>query len=512
MTERPYNIAFSARAISKSFPGVKALSDVNLDLMGGEVHAIVGENGAGKSTLAKIIAGIEQPESGQMLIGQAGYEPLGRKDAEHRGVRIVMQELNLVSNLSVAENIFIEKLPSRLGFVDYQKLNTAAGDITKNVGLAEINVTTPVRQLGVGQQQMVEIAAGLSQKCDILILDEPTASLTDTETELLFTQIQKLKNDRVSIIYISHHIDEIMRLTDRVTILRDGKVVSTNATSELTAEEIVKRMVGRELEHNKLRHSAKLGEVALRVERLTRGKKVHDVSFEIRRGEILGVAGLMGSGRTETMRLIFGADKPDAGEIYLYGSRTPVKINSPRQAVKNRIALVTEDRKEQGLLLPLSVTKNISITNLPRLSSFGWVNQSKERTVAKEYVEKLSVRSTSAEQPVENLSGGNQQKVVIAKWLYRDCEIIIFDEPTRGIDVGAKFEIYQMLDQLATRGKAIIVVSSDLKELMAISDRIAVMSDGKITAEFSSNDFSEEKIAAAAFSEYVKDKKERLRE
>ncbi|MBW8002239.1 MAG: sugar ABC transporter ATP-binding protein [Planctomycetes bacterium] len=509
MTDSPDNIAFTARAICKSFPGVKALSDINLDLKVGEVHALVGENGAGKSTLAKIIAGLHQLDSGQMLIGQASYKPLGRKNAERNGVRIVMQELNLVSNLSVAENIFIEKLPSRLGFIDYKKLNADAGDITKNVGLAEMDVTAQVSRLGIGQQQMVEIAAGLSQKCDILILDEPTASLTDTETELLFAQIQKLKNEQVSIIYISHHIDEIMRITDSVTILRDGKVVSTNPTSELTAEKIVNKMVGRELEHNKLRHNAKLGEVVLRVEKLTRGKKVRNVSFELRRGEILGLAGLIGSGRTETMRLIFGADKADTGDIYLYGSKVPAKINNPRQAVKNRIALVTEDRKEQGLLLPLSVTKNISITNLPRLSRFGWINQSKEKAITADYVEKLSVRIASPHQPVENLSGGNQQKVVIAKWLYRDCEIIIFDEPTRGIDVGAKFEIYQMLDELANQGKAIIVVSSDLKELMAISDRIAVMSDGKIAAEFSSDNFSEEKITAAAFSEYVNQKKER---
>jgi len=511
MTKREGDIAFSARGVSKSFPGVKALSSVDIDLKVGEVHALVGENGAGKSTLAKIIAGIEQPEEGEMVIGGDSYEPLGRKDAERHGVRIVMQELNLVSNLSVAENIFIEKLPSKLGFVDYPKLNAAARDITKNVGLAEVNVTAAVRQLGVGQQQMVEIAAGLSQKCEILILDEPTASLTDTEAELLFAQIERLKDEGVSIIYISHHIDEIMRVTDRVTILRDGKLVSTNATGELVAKEIVRRMVGRELEHDKLRHGSEVGEVALRVEGLSRGGKVRDVSFEVRRGEILGVAGLMGSGRTETMRLIFGADRADAGEVYLYGSEVPVEIRSPHEAVNNGIALVTEDRKEQGLLLELSTRKNISLTRLRPLCRFGWVNESKEKRVAAEYVEKLSVRCASVEQAVGNLSGGNQQKVVIAKWLYRDCEIIIFDEPTRGIDVGAKFEIYQMLDGLAKEGKAIIVVSSDLKELMAISDRIAVMSAGKMAAEFSRDDWSEEKIAAAAFSEYVKEKKARVK-
>lgn len=503
MTEGPGDIAFSGRGISKSFPGVKAVSGVDLDLRVGEVHALVGENGAGKSTLAKIIAGIVQAEEGEMAIVGRSYEPSGRKDGERRGVRIVMQELNMVSNLSVAENIFIEKLPSRLGFVDYAKLNAAARELAEQVGLG-VDVTAAVGQLGVGQQQMVEIAAGLSQKCEILILDEPTASLTDVEAELLFAQMARLKGEGVSIIYISHHIDEIIRVADRVTILRDGEVVSTNATGELDAAEIVRRMVGRELEYSKLRHGSEVGEVALRVEGLRRGDKVRGVSFEVRRGEILGVAGLMGSGRTETMRLIFGADRAEGGEVYLYGGQEPVEIRSPRDAVSNGIALVTEDRKEQGLLGSLSVRKNISLTRLGDLCRFGWVNESKERAVATEYVEKLSIRSTSVEQAVVNLSGGNQQKVVIAKWLYRDCEIMIFDEPTRGIDVGAKFEIYQMLDGLARDGKAIIVVSSDLKELMAISDRIAVMSAGKMAGEFSSGEWSEEKIAAAAFSEYVK--------
>lgn len=502
MTDAKGDIAFSARGISKSFPGVKALSGVDFTLKTGEVHALVGENGAGKSTLVKIIAGLQLPDSGQMTINGKNFTPSGRKDAESNGVRIVMQELNLVNNLTVGENIFLEKLPSKFGFVDYSKLNTATHNLTLQVGLS-VDPNTKVSQLGVGQQQMVEIAAGLSQNCDILILDEPTASLTDKETELLFNQIANLKSSGVSIIYISHHIDEIIRITDSVTILRDGQLVSTHATSEMTSERIVSKMVGRDLEHNKLRHRAEPGPVALRVDGLARGNKVRNVSFQVHRNEILGVAGLMGSGRTETMRLIFGADKTDAGDIYLQGSHIPTKITSPRQAVKNGIALVTEDRKEQGLLMPLSIRKNISLTKLVDLCSFGMVNKSKEKQIADDFVSKLSIKSSSTEQAVGNLSGGNQQKVVIAKWLYRDCKVIIFDEPTRGIDVGAKFEIYQMLDELAKQGKAIIVVSSDLKELMAISDRIEVMSNGKMIAEFASDQWSEEKIAAAAFSEYV---------
>lgn len=502
MTDTKNDIAFSARAIGKSFPGVKALSDVSFTLKAGEVHAIVGENGAGKSTLVKIIAGLQPPDSGSMDFKGVSFRPAGRKDAEHLGLRIVMQELNLVNNLTVAENIFLEKLPSKFGFVDYKKLNTAAAELTQQVGLS-IDVSEKVSQLGVGQQQMVEIAAGLSQNCDILILDEPTASLTDKEADLLFAQIEKLKANGVSIIYISHHIDEIMKITDSVTILRDGKLVSTHPTSDLTAEQIVNKMVGRDLEHSTLRHETTPGQIVLRVEGLTSGKKVRNVSFQLHRNEILGIAGLMGSGRTETMRLIFGADKPDSGNVYLHNSNIPANIKTPRQAVSKGIALVTEDRKEQGLLMPLSISKNISLTKLPQLSRFGFVSDPKEKQVAAGFVAKLAIKSSSTQQAVGNLSGGNQQKVVIAKWLYKDCEIMIFDEPTRGIDVGAKFEIYQMLDELAKQGKAIIVVSSDLKELMAISDRIVVMSDGKLAAEFSSDDWSEEKIAAAAFSEYV---------
>jgi ribose transport system ATP-binding protein len=508
MTGTQDDIAFRGLGISKSFPGVRALSDVDIDLKKGEVHALVGENGAGKSTLARIIAGIEKTDDGQMVLGTENYAPSGRRDAESRGVRIVMQELNLVSNLSIAENIFLKKLPSRFGFIRYSELNRAARELTEQVGL-EVDVRTPIARLGVGRQQMVEIAAGLSQQCRILILDEPTASLTDKETDLLFAQIEKLKRGGVSILYISHHIEEILRITDRVTVLRDGRAILTEATARLDADTIVRTMVGRQIEKNQLRHRAQVGGIAMHVEGLSRGRKVRSVSFTVRRGQIVGIAGLMGSGRTETMRLIFGADRADAGKIRLYDSQTPVRISSPRQAVRHGIALVTEDRKQQGLLLPLPISRNISLVNLRPLSTLGWVSVSKERCLAAEYVSKLSVRSSSTEQTAGTLSGGNQQKVVIAKWLYRDCSILIFDEPTRGIDVGAKFEIYRILDELASQGKAILVVSSDLKELMAISDRILVMSDGKMVEEFNDGRWSQESIAAAAFSEYVKQNKGR---
>ncbi len=507
---------FKACGINKSFPGVQALSAVDFDLRAGEIHALVGENGAGKSTLMRIIDGVESPDSGRMFLYEQQYQPAGRvrhRQTEAHDIRMVMQELNLISNLSVAENIFIEKLPNRFGIIDYNKLNGAAREIMKQVGLGDVDPDVPVRLLGVGQQQMVEIAAGLSRRCRILALDEPTASLTDREIELLFEQIRRLKAEGVGIIYISHRIEEVTRIADRVTVLRDGKVISTRPASELSVSDIIRMMVGRDLEQEHLRHSSKVSQqIALRVVGLNVGDKVRDVSFEVRRGEILGVAGLMGSGRTETMRAVFGADRPDSGKIYLYGAsprqpqsgvNEPLKIRTPRDAVRNGIALLTEDRKEQGLLSALAVRVNISLTRLRDVSRFGWMDIAEERSVADRYIAALGIRCSSNEQTVGELSGGNQQKVVIAKWLYRDCDVLIFDEPTRGIDVGAKFEIYHMLGELAEKGKAVIVVSSDTKELMAVCDRIMVMSAGRVAATFGPSEWSQEKIMAAAFSQYV---------
>jgi ribose transport system ATP-binding protein len=494
---------FKACGINKSFPGVQALSAVDFELTEGEVHALVGENGAGKSTLTRIIAGLEKADSGIMeLYGQL-YQPSGRTDSEKHGIRMVMQELNLISNLSVAENIFIEKLPNIFGFIDYNKLNRNAAEIMEQVGLGNVDPNIPLRMLGIGQQQMVEIAAGLSKKCRILALDEPTASLTDREIDLLFAQINKLKTQGVGIVYISHRIEEVINIADRVTVLRDGKVISTNPTSELCVDDIIRKMVGCDLEHEKLRYDSQTSELAIRVVGLNRGRKVQNVSFEVRRGEVLGIAGLMGSGRTETMRAVFAADRPDSGEIYLYGAGEPAKIRTPRDAVRNGIAFLTEDRKEQGLLLGLSVSANISLTRLKDVSRFGWMDMAEERSVADRYITALGIRCSSNEQTVGNLSGGNQQKVVIAKWIYRDCDILIFDEPTRGIDIGAKFEIYHMLAELAEKGKAIILVSSDNKELMAVCDRIMVISAGLVAATFEPNDWSQEKIMSAAFSQYV---------
>ncbi|MBN1805707.1 MAG: sugar ABC transporter ATP-binding protein [Sedimentisphaerales bacterium] len=494
---------FRACGINKSFPGVQALSAVDFELVAGQVHALVGENGAGKSTLTRIIAGLETADSGRMEFCERQYKPKGRADSEKLGIRMVMQELNLISNLTVAENIFIEKLPNRFGFIDYKKLNRDATEIMEKVGLGNIEPDVPVGELGIGHQQMVEIAAGLSRQCRILALDEPTASLTDREIELLFTQINKLKDEGVAVIYISHRIEEVLRISDRLTVLRDGKVVSTNPTSRLSVDNVINKMVGCDLEHKKLRVKSEIGEVVLRVVGLNFGRKVKDVSFELLRGEILGVAGLMGSGRTETMRLVFGADKLESGEIFLYGADRPVKIRTPSDAVRNGIAFLTEDRKEQGLLTGLSVRANISLTRLKDISRLGWMDTTEECSIADRYITALGIRCSSNEQIVGQLSGGNQQKVVIAKWIYRDCDILIFDEPTRGIDIGARFEIYRMLTELAEKGKAVILVSSDNKELMAVCDRIMVMSAGLVAKTFEPDEWSREKIMSAAFSRYV---------
>jgi ribose transport system ATP-binding protein len=493
----------TATGIDKAFPGVQALSQVDFDLQAGEVHALVGENGAGKSTLLRIIAGVEAPEGGRMSLAGQPHEPRSRLDAESQGVRMVMQELNLIGNLTVAENIFIERLPSRFGFIRYGTLHQAAREVMRKVGLEDVDPSTPVRTLGVGRQQMIEIAAGLSRRCRVLALDEPTASLTRGEVELLFAQIQRLKAEGVGIIYISHRIEEVLSIADRVTVLRDGRVVGTHATRNVDANAVIRMMVGRDLGQECLAPSCERGPLALRVAGLTCGDRVRDVSFEAYGGQILGVAGLMGSGRTETMRAIFGADLPGAGAVYLHGAAQPARIRKPSDAVRQGIALLTEDRKEQGLFLSLAVRANVSITRLGPLSRFGWIDSAREQQVAQQYVRSLSIKSWSVEQPAGQLSGGNQQKVVIAKWLFRDCDILIFDEPTRGIDVGAKFEIYRMLGELARKGKAILFVSSDLKELMAVCHRILVMSAGRVAGVFARGLWTEEAIMAAAFSGYV---------
>jgi ribose transport system ATP-binding protein len=491
----------SLRGICKSYAG-PVLSEVDLDLHAGEVHALVGENGAGKSTLCRIIAGLVRAEAGAMTLRGENYSPRGKGEAEHRGIRMVLQELNLIGTLTVAENLFLNRLPNRGGWIDYPQLHRDAAALLARVGMDQIDPDTPAGQLGIGHQQMIEIAAGISQRCEVLILDEPTAALTDPEIENLFRQIAEIKAAGTSILYISHRMEEIRLISDRISVLRDGCLLATRGTAEFPLDEIVRLMVGREVAETLRVSPGSAGEVTLKVEGLRAGSAVRGVSFEARRGEILGFAGLMGSGRTETMRAVFGADPRDAGEIHLFGQ--PANICSPRDAVRQGMALLTENRKEQGLFLPLAVRANITLNRLGAVSkALGWIMRGRESAEASTWADRLSVRCASIEQRASELSGGNQQKVVVARWLFRDCDILIFDEPTRGIDVGAKFEIYQLLSRLADQGKAIIVVSSDLRELMGLCDRIAVMSAGRIADIYRREEWTQDKIMNSALSGYL---------
>ncbi|MBI2497457.1 MAG: sugar ABC transporter ATP-binding protein [Opitutae bacterium] len=483
------------------------LAGVDLTLHAGEVLAVTGENGAGKSTLSKIIAGLVTPTAGRMRFLGADYQPSSRTEAEKLGVRMVMQELNLVPTLSVAENLFLQQLPNRAGWISKKRLHEQARPVMAQVGLGEIHPGTPVGQLGIGHQQMVEIARNLIGSCRVLILDEPTATLTAHEVELLFTQIERLKRQGVALVYISHRLEELARVAERVAVLRDGNLVRVGAMKDFTSAEIVRLMVGRDVGEHLDFGSRPSGETLLRVAGLGRGRAVQDVSFEVKGGEILGVAGLIGAGRTELLRLIYGADRADRGEIWLGSPLEPVRITSPVDAVRAGVALITEDRKGEGLLLPHPVAANVALGNMAaitRRSPFGrWISAGAEHGLAARHIAALRVRCTGPAQPVGELSGGNQQKVVIARWLERDRPVMLFDEPTRGIDVGAKFEIYQLLGELARRGKAQVIVSSDLRELMLVCDRIAVMSVGRLVKIFERGAWSRDALLAAAFSGFT---------
>jgi len=485
------------------FGAVRVLHGVDLELNRGQIHALIGENGAGKSTLSRILAGFLTPTGGMMFLNGAPYNPRRKRDAEQHGVHMVLQELNLIGTLSVAENLFLEDLPNIGGWVRRQELKRMATAALARVGLNDLDPWTPVSKLGIGQKQLVGIAAGLARQCSLLILDEPTAPLTAPEIERLFVQLNQLKKEGTAILYISHRLEEIRRLADCITILRDGRRVGTWPVSELSMDDIIRNMVGRDLTDLPQRNTYSPGNVALKVEGLTRGTAVQGVSFEVRAGEIVGMAGLVGSGRTETLRAIFGADQPEAGHVYLHGSLKPAKIESPADAVQQGLALLTEDRKEQGLLLPLPIQHNMTLASLGRIARHGWLQPVWEDAPTQKWLKALQVRCRNAAQPVNELSGGNQQKVVLARWLMRDCHVLMFDEPTRGIDIGARFEIYQWLQQLAAQGKALLVVSSDLRELMMLADRILVMSAGRIAGEFVRGQWTEDVLMSAALSGYL---------
>ncbi|MTJ79600.1 MAG: sugar ABC transporter ATP-binding protein [Telmatospirillum sp.] len=486
--------------LGKTYSG-PVLADVSLDLHAGEVLALAGENGAGKSTLSRIVGGLTSASAGSMLIEGRPYRPASRRAAERQGVRMVLQELSLIPPLSIAENLFLDTLPSRYGLLDRGGLHRRAQPLMARVGLADMDPETPVGDLGIGQQQMVEIARGLTGDCRLLILDEPSAMLTDRETALLFDQIEQLRALGVAIVYISHRLDEVKRLADRIAILRDGRLAGVQSAAAMQVEDIVRSMVGRDVGAAFDPGGRTIGDALLDVRGMSRGRAVHDVSFTLHRGEILGFAGLVGSGRPELMRLLFGADRPARGDMVLEGR--PYRPRSPREAVAAGVAMITEDRKGLGLLLPLAISANVTLASLRTVANGGFIDHRAEADAARRLIGDLRIRCRDGDQPVAELSGGNQQKVVLARWLLRDCPVLLLDEPTRGIDIGARYEIYALLAELSRQGKSMIVISSDLRELMLLCDRICVMSAGRLAGAFKRGAWDQDSILAAAFSGHL---------
>lgn len=493
----------SIRGVGKTY-AQPVLAEIDLQLFGGEVLALTGENGAGKSTLSKIVGGLERPGAGSLELLGRPYAPGSRREAEALGVRMVMQELNLLPTLSVAENLFLHDLPRCAGWIDRRRLRAAAREAMAQVGLEAIDPDTLVGDLGIGHQQMVEIARNLIGDCRLLILDEPTAMLTAREVDMLFEQVERLRERGVAIVYISHRLEELARISQRIAVLRDGRLVCVEPIERYDADQLVTLMVGRELGERFDLGPRQTGAPLLRVERLSRRGKVHEVSFEVRAGEIFGISGLIGSGRTELLRLIYGADRADGGQVLLGDPPQRLSLRSPADSVRQGVALITEDRKGEGLLLDQSISANLALGNLPALARHGVIDRRREETLARRQVEALRVRCADTAQAVGELSGGNQQKVVIGRWLERDCQVLLFDEPTRGIDVGAKFDIYALLAELTRRGKALVVVSSDLRELMLICDRIGVLSAGRMVDTFERDAWTQDALLAAAFAGYKK--------
>ncbi len=476
----PPEFLLRMRGIVKSFPGVRALRGVDLNLYGGEVLALLGENGAGKSTLIKILAGAERADVG--IVEIEGKLPRLRspQDARALGVSVIYQEFNLVPRLTAAENIFLGREITRLGFVARMQERRRAAELFARLGV-QINLDVPCGQLTTAQQQIIEIAKALAFDTRILVMDEPTAALTSHEVAKLFNIIRGLKKQGIGVILISHRLEEVFVLADRVTVLRDGVSVGERLVGQLNRKDLIEMMVGRELKNEFPVRDVVIGETRLDIRGLSRGRAVRDVSFQVRRGEIVALAGLVGAGRTETARLLFGADRRERGEIRLDGRL--LDIRSPRDAIAAGIGLLTEDRKHQGLVLGHSARENFGLPNLDLYSRLGFVQRRRESAQFDRYVKLLDIKIASGEIPAGNLSGGNQQKIVLAKWLARNCEILIFDEPTRGIDVGAKYEIYMLMNELAAQGKGIVLISSELPEVLGMANRILVLHEGRVTGE-----------------------------
>ncbi|WMJ90701.1 sugar ABC transporter ATP-binding protein [Anaerocolumna sp. MB42-C2] len=490
-------VILTMKGIDKSFPGVHALDHVDFEVKKGEVHALMGENGAGKSTLMKVLTGIYKKDSGSITYEGRELEFNNPKEAQDAGVVIVHQELNMMGHLTVAQNIFIGREFMKGKLIDDAKMNEEAGKLFDKLNI-NIDPTEKMNRLTVGKQQMCEIAKAISHDAKVIVFDEPSAALTESEIEELFKIIKDLRSRGLGIVYISHRMDEIKVITDRVTVMRDGGYVGTLITKDSTKNDIINMMVGRVIYEDPKTESNVLKDapVVLKVEHLNAGKMVQNVSFELHKGEILGFSGLMGAGRTETARALFGADPIESGDIYVNGKK--VDIKSPIDAVANGIGYLSEDRKRFGIVVQKTVAENTTMASLENFMSGIFINKKKEKEVTQKYIEQLKTKTPGTDQLVVNLSGGNQQKVVIAKWLVRNCDILIFDEPTRGIDVGAKNEIYHLMNELVAEGKSIIMISSEMTEILRMSDRIVVMCEGKKTGEIDIAEATQEKIMNAA--------------
>ena len=479
--------------IEKSFPGVRALKDVSLEIRPGEVHALIGENGAGKSTLMKILSGVFKKDSGEIFWMDKPIDIQSTAHSTELGISIIYQELNQMPNLSIAENIFIGRERRKGRFMlDHKRTVEEAEKYVREVGL-DADVRTLCSDLSIAQRQMVEVAKALSVQAKLIIMDEPTSSLTDLETKILMDLIRKLKKNGVSIVFISHKLNEIFEISDRISVLRDGEFVGCIDTAACSNDMLIRMMVGRELTDIYPKKEVPPGNEVLSVRNLQAGKAVQDVSFSVRKGEILGFAGLVGAGRSETMRAIFGVDKADSGEIIVDGKPLPIR-HDPSQAIDAGIGFVPEDRQLQGLVLSMSVRENTTMASMKKTLVNHMVNYNRETEITREYMSRLGIRTPSVEQKVVHLSGGNQQKVVIGKWLNTDPKILILDEPTRGIDVGAKKEIYTLMGELTSQGVAVILISSELPEVLGMADRVIVMHEGRICGEFARSEATQEKI------------------
>lgn len=482
--------------IDKSFFKVKVLNDVTLKIKPGEVHALIGENGAGKSTLMKILMGIYERDDGDVILDGEKVVFQNPRDAILRGVSMIHQELNPVLDMEVAENIFLGRevrsfRAGALSLVDKKEQRRLTEELFVKMGVT-LDPKALMRNLSVAQRQLVEIIKAISLSAKVIIMDEPTSAITEKEVATLFEQIERLRASNVAIIYISHKMDEIFKIADRITVLRDGHHICTDEANNLTHDELIRMMVGREITEFYPKLDITPGEEVMRVQDFSRGKKFTGINFSLHKGEILGIAGLVGAGRSELVESIFGITKPDSGELYLDGQM--VNIHHPKDAIKNKIALITEDRKYTGLNLKATVEHNISLVNLETLAKFGIINRTKEAVITEDSIKKMNIKVFSRNSMVSSLSGGNQQKVVLAKWLLTQPDIIILDEPTRGIDVGAKRDIYLLMGELAQAGKAILMISSEIPELMGLSDRIAVLAEGRLTGVLERKDFSQENI------------------